>query len=134
MSVIATLQELFSPLDALALVVFLAAIFGYSQVIGSTWAARHDSLVGVVQRQRVLWLRNMGRRENRNLDVILLSTLSQGNAFFASTTAIAIGGVAALLGSGERAQQIMERLPLVVPSPPVADLWRHRSWWWMRRR
>ena len=121
MGVIAALQELFSPLDALAFGVFLLAIFGYSRVIGSPWAVRHDSLVGVVQRQRVLWLRNMGRRDNRNLDVILLSTLSQGNAFFASTTAIAIGGVAALLGSGERAQQIMERLPLVVPSPPA--LW-----------
>ena len=121
MSTIETLQSLFTPLDALAFGFFLAAIVGYTWLIGSAWAAKHDSLVGVVQRQRVMWLRNMGRRENRNLDVILLSSLSQGNAFFASTTAIAIGGVAALLGSGERVQQVIEKLPLVVPSP--AALW-----------
>ena len=121
MGVIATLQSLLTPLDALAFGFFVIAIIGYSLLIGSAWATRYGSLVSVVQRQRVMWLRNMGRRENRNLDVLLLSSLSQGNAFFASTTAIAIGGVAALLGSGERAQQLLERLPLVVASP--AALW-----------
>ena len=121
MGVVATLQSLFTLLDACAFGFFLLSMVGYTFLIGSPWAATHDSLVGVVQRQRVLWLRNMGRRDNRNLDVLLLSSLSQGNAFFASTTAIAIGGVAALLGSGEHAQQILERLPLVAPSP--AALW-----------
>jgi uncharacterized membrane protein len=42
---------------------------------------------------------------------VLLNGLSQGNAFFASTCAIAIGGLTALLGSGDKVQTFLERLP-----------------------
>jgi uncharacterized membrane protein len=61
------------------------------------------------------------RGEHRTLDVILLNNLAQGNAFFASTTAIAIGGLTALVGSGEKAQAMLERLPYTAKSSPM--LW-----------
>ena len=121
MSVMETLQAFMSPLDAMALLVFLVSMLGYRLVTASGSALSRPSLVGAVQRQRVQWMLNMSRRDNRTIDVILLSSLGQGNAFFASTTAIAIGGTAALLGSGERAQQILEKLPLVARSGAV--LW-----------
>jgi uncharacterized membrane protein len=63
----------------------------------------------------------MAERENRMLDAFVLTTLSLGNAFFASTTAIAIGGLAALMGASDRAQAMVERLPYVRPSS--AMLW-----------
>ena len=60
-------------------------------------------------------------RDNRSSDAILLGTLSQGNAFFASTCAIAIGGLAAIVGSGEKADAFLQRLPFVARASPL--LW-----------
>src|SRR5262245_21463745 len=53
------------------------------------------------------------------LDAILLGSLGQGNAFFASTSAIAVGGLAATMGSGEKVQALLERLPYVASAAPV---------------
>ncbi|OJU24563.1 MAG: hypothetical protein BGN89_06445, partial [Alphaproteobacteria bacterium 64-6] len=49
----------------------------------------------------------------------LLASLSQGNAFFASTSAIGIGGLAAMIGSGDQVQKLFERLPYAAQSSPV---------------
>jgi uncharacterized membrane protein len=64
------------------------------------------------------WMLNMAKRDNRMLDAILLGSLSQGNAFFASTSAIAVGGLAATMGSGEKLQAILGRLPFVATATP----------------
>ena len=62
----------------------------------------------------------MAGRENRMLDAFLLGSLGQGNAFFASTAAIAVGGLTATLGSGaERLQYLLDALPLTMQSTPV---------------
>jgi uncharacterized membrane protein len=63
---------------------------------------------------------NMAGREGRMLDAILLGSLSQGNAFFASTSAIAVGGLTATLGSGaERLQYLLDALPFAMQSTPI---------------
>lgn len=102
-------------LDFAALCYFVGAIAFYWIVLHRTGLGKR-SLVGAVQAQRTLWMQNMARRENRMLDAVLLSSLSQGNAFFASTSAIAVGGLAASVGSGEKVQAMLERLPYVAPS------------------
>lgn len=102
-------------LDFAAICFFLAALGLYRIVLHRTRLGE-SSLVGAVQAQRVVWMQNMARRENRMIDAVLLSSLSQGNAFFASTSAIAIGGLAATVGSGEKVQTMLERLPYVAPS------------------
>ena len=62
----------------------------------------------------------MAGRDNRMLDAILLGSLGQGNAFFASTSAIAVGGLTATLGSGaERLQYLLDALPLTMQATPV---------------
>ena len=113
--------SLLSPLDLVALIFYFVSMIAYRFVTERTVSMRQRSLVGAVQRQRDMWMQNMSRRDNRNMDILLLGTVGQGNAFFASTTAIAIGGIAALMGSGERAQFILETLPLVAKSN--ATLW-----------
>lgn len=105
-------QLLGTYLDVVALTWFVLLIGGYG------WLARRPSLtarsiVGAVQSHRVAWMQNMAVRDNRVLDGMLLGHLSHGNAFFASTSAIAVGGLAAMLGSGEKVQMMLERLPLV---------------------
>lgn len=103
--------------EAIAFGWFVLSIVGY-RVIAEWGPLERRSIVGAVQLQRVEWMRVMARRENRVLDGVLLQGLSQGNAFFASTSAIAIGGLAAIMGSGEKVQGFLERLPYVAKSTP----------------
>ena len=114
------LAVILTPLDIAAIVVFVAATGGYGALARIPRIER-SSITGAVQVQRLNWLLNMARRENRMLDAVVLSGLSQGNAFFASTSAIVVGGLAAVLGSGEKVQGLMERLPYAARSSPV--LW-----------
>jgi uncharacterized membrane protein len=106
--------------DAVAFGWFVLSIVGY-RVVAERSSIENRSIVGAVQRQRVAWMRNMARRNERVLDAIVLQGLSQGNAFFASTSAIVIGGLAAIMGSGEKVQGLLERLPYVAKSS--AELW-----------
>lgn len=107
-------------LDIIAVAWFVLLI-GCYHLVASRSAMEQRSIVGAVQAHRVRWMRNMAERENRMLDALVLTTLSQGNAFFASTSAIAIGGLAALMGSGDKAQALVERLPYVRSSG--SSLW-----------
>ena len=108
-------------LDAYALDLAAGLWFALSVVIFHQLVNRKGfrdrSIAGAIQAQRVQWMRNMADRENRLVDTQVLQALSQGNAFFASTSAIAIGGLAALMGSGDTAQVLLERIPYVAKSP-----------------
>ena len=117
---IAELMKFLTPLDLAALAIFLAAITFYRLISGPV-GSRRQSLAQAIQAQRIKWMLNMPKRENPAFDAILLGSLSQGNAFFASTTAIAIGGLIALTGSSDKAQIIVERLPFVAHAHP--SLW-----------
>jgi uncharacterized membrane protein len=113
--------SLLTPLDAAALAYFILVIILY-RFASKAFGQSNGNLAGAIQGQRVAWMQNMARRgDNRVLDVILVNGLSQGNAFFASTTAIVIGGLAAVMGSGDRAQAAMERLPFAAQANPI--LW-----------
>lgn len=106
-----------STLDAVAFGWFLFLIFGFRFIAGLP-AMRRASITGAVQQHRVSWMRNMAERENRMLDGIVLQALGQGNAFFASTSAIAIGGLSALFGTGEKTQALLQQIPYVAKSSP----------------
>ena len=112
-----TIDAYATPLDLAALAYFLLAIGIYRLITGGA-ALEARSLIGAIQAQRVRWMLNMAKRDNRMLDAILLGSLGQGNAFFASTSAIAVGGLAATMGSGEKLQAILGRLPYVAPPHP----------------
>lgn len=102
--------DLFPPLDLAALAWFLAITISYE--LASTRTRLYDrSIAAYVQAHRVDWMVNMSARDNRIVDGQLLGWLVNANAFFASTCVITIGGLAALLGYGERARLILEGLP-----------------------
>jgi len=107
-------------LDVIAFAWFAVLLGGYRLALDWVPFERH-SIVEAVQRHRLTWMRNMALRDNRTIDAILLGNLSQGNAFFASTSAIAIGGTVAVVGAGDQIQALIGRLPFVVKSPP--ELW-----------
>ena len=102
-------------LDLAALLVFLVTTAGYGYISGLAPLERR-SISGAVQRHRERWMDNMAVRDTRIVDGQLLAGLAQGNAFFASTSAIIIGGLAAMLGSGDKVQSLLERLPWVAQS------------------
>jgi uncharacterized membrane protein len=104
-------------LDAIAICWFVLAIGGY-RILAARVPLERRSIVGAVQKHRIAWMRNMAVRDNRTLDAILLQSLSQGNAFFASTSVIAVGGLAALIGTGDRLRVLFEKLPYVAQAPP----------------
>ncbi|CAN0411116.1 unnamed protein product, partial [Phaeothamnion confervicola] len=99
-------------LDVIAVAWFVLVFVGYQNMSRIGWLEA-NSIAGAVQRHRVAWMRNMARRENRMTDSMLMQQLGQGNAFFASTSAIAIGALTSLLGAGEKMQQVVEKLPFV---------------------
>ena len=101
-----SLDAIAPPLDLAALAYF-ALVLAVYRVMVTRRAQAGGGLLGAIQKQRVSWMLNMAKREQRMLDAILLGSLGQGNAFFASTSAIAVGGLAATLGSGERLQAML---------------------------
>jgi uncharacterized membrane protein len=104
-----------STLDLVAVALYLLIVSGYGYVTGIE-RLRRRSIVGAIQHQRERWMHNMAVRDVRIVDAQLLGGLSQGNAFFASTSAIIIGGLTTMLGSGDKVQQLLERLPFVAAS------------------
>ena len=102
-----------SVLDTIAALWFALIFIGYQNLSRIGWLERR-SIAGAVQRHRVDWMRQMAKRDNRMSDSHLMQQLGQGNAFFASTSAIAIGALTSLLGAGDKMQALIEKLPFVV--------------------
>lgn len=111
-------DSLMSQLDQVSLAWFFLLVIGYRYITGTRRMVER-SFVGAMQKERLKWMEVMAARENRILDGMILTSLGQGNAFFASTSAILIGGLTALVGSGEKVQQILERIPYVAKSSAV---------------
>lgn len=60
------------------------------------------------------------RRDIRIMDSQLLTSLSSGNAFFASTSVLVLGGLTAMLGSADDVKTRLEQLPFVTDAPLVS--------------
>lgn len=101
-------------LDWLALSLFVGLWAGY------TWYSHHSSekrgttLLAITNRYRYYWMVQATAREPRVLDGIIAQSMSASPAFFASTTIIIIGGLAAVLGTSERAAELVHELPFAV--------------------
>jgi uncharacterized membrane protein len=107
-------MPLFSPVDLIALVWFLAARLGYSFVVELTPRGK-DSLNGLMHRYRGLWMQRMLTRDMRMMDGQVIASLQNGTAFFASTSLIALGGALTLFRSSEDMLTVVAALPFGVP-------------------
>ncbi len=108
-----------TPLDFAAFIWFLICTVGYNLVTSAPRLWRW-SLVGAIQHHRMRWMVHMAHRQDRVIDVLLISSLAGGNSFFASTSIVILGALSALLGAGERVQTILDRMPFAAHSLPVA--------------
>ena len=101
--------------DVAALACFLVAWIGYAYVADySRWG--RENLITTVHALRRRWMEEAFRRENRIGDTNLLGNLMRSVTFFTSTTIFILGGLLAVLGAAERAQDILGELPLVRPT------------------
>ncbi len=102
--------------DTAAVIIAIALWQGFSYVIErSHWAK--ISLTAAVNAERVAWMKRVTERENRVTDSSLIGNLMHSVSFFASTTVIITGAVAAMLGGVERSYDTISAVPFL---PPVS--------------
>lgn len=112
----------FTTADMMAAAVFLASWLIYHVLIESH-SIGGTSLNARMNVYRFRWMEEMLMRENRMVDVQVMSALHQGSAFFASTSLIAVGGSLSLVRGGADLSALLATLPFgVSPSPAVWEM------------
>ena len=103
-------------LDWVALSFFLAMWVGYAWFANRRAVHRH-SILAASNRVRQRWLHASLTRDPRVLDGIITQTLSHTPSFFSSTTIIIIGGLLALLGTTDKAAELVQEIPFSQATP-----------------
>lgn len=102
-------------IDVAAFTAFLALWVGYT-VLAEHRTLRGRSLSAVMMRHRRVWMRAMCERENRITDASLVAALMRSVSFLASASILVLGGLVALMGSGERAFAVYQGMPFAAHS------------------
>lgn len=100
-------------LDALALIIYLTAWFGYAAYAGWKYP-RSSNLVSITTHMRVGWMRNMLYRDNRMVDASLIGNLLRSITFFASTSIFVLIGLVSMLGYRDKAVAIISTVPFAM--------------------
>jgi len=112
------LMPLFSTLDLVALACFVGAWISYA--IALEWSGYGKrGLNAQMNRYRYIWMERMLAREARLIDTQIVAALQNGNAFFASTSLIAIGGTLTLLHSTDEVLAVIGALPFGIRNTAV---------------
>jgi uncharacterized membrane protein len=96
--------------DWLALLAFFAAWIGYA-MFAKRRAEVQPSVLASTNRWRNQWMLQATQRENRIVDAAVIQTLSVSPSFFASTTILIIGGLLAILGTTDKASELVKEIP-----------------------
>src|SRR5512133_3032942 len=96
----AMLRE-FTPLDVVAVAVFLAVWIAYQTLFDGIWR-RPNSINALMFSLRRAWMMQLLSRENRIVDSTLVGHTIHSASFFASTTMLVLAGLIGVLGSADR--------------------------------
>ena len=96
-------------IDWAAVLVFFGSWAGYAHFARQR-ADSHRSVLGATNAVRREWMLQTTFREVRVIDGVVLQNLSTSPSFFASTTILIIGGLLAVLGSGN-VNELVRDLP-----------------------
>ena len=102
--------------DWLALGFFLSVWIGYA-LFAKHWGQGQRSILALTNQYRRLWMLQATVRDPRMLDGIITQTLSATPAFFCSTTILILGGLFALLGTTDKAAELVREIPFAQPTP-----------------
>jgi len=101
---------------------WLALFSFFTLWVGYAWFARirgkrDQSLIATTNKYRQKWMLQTTSRDPRMLDGLITQNLSQTPAFFSSTSIIIIGGLFALLGTTNKAAELVGKIPFAEPTP-----------------
>lgn len=96
--------------DWAALGVFFTGWVGYA-VFAKRRSTLQPSLLDITNQIRRQWMLQSTFREVRVVDGIVIQSLSTSPSFFASTTILIIGGLLAVLGTTEKASELVREIP-----------------------
>lgn len=96
--------------DWAALALFFFGWIGYAQVAGRR-AKVTQTLLASTNHYRRLWMAQVTYRDQRIVDAAVVQNLSTSPSFWASTTILVLGGLLAVLGTSERATELVKDLP-----------------------
>jgi len=99
----------FTLVDGVAVIVFFVVWVGHYYVVNIS-PLRVQTISYTMAAQRERWMQNVVNRTESPVDAILQNGLQQGVLFFASTTVLLIGGLAAGLGAADRGVGILKEL------------------------
>ena len=102
--------------DWFALGFFLLVWVGYTLFAKHSSDGKH-SILAMTNRYRHLWMMQTTARDPRMLDGLITQNLSHTPSFFSSTTIIIIGGLFALLGTTDKAAELVREIPFAEPTP-----------------
>jgi uncharacterized membrane protein len=102
--------------DWVALAFFMLVWVGYTVFAKHSSEHRH-SILAMTNRYRHLWMLQTTARDPRMLDGIITQTLSNTPAFFCSTTILILGGLFALLGTTDKAAELVREIPFAEQTP-----------------
>lgn len=102
--------------DWLALGFFLSVWIGYA-LFAKHWGQGQRSILALTNQYRRLWMLQATVRDPRMLDGIITQTLSATPAFFCSTTILILGGLFALLGTTDKAAELVREIPFAEQTP-----------------
>ena len=104
-------MKIFPLLDLIALAAFVVAWSAYA--IAMEWLPHgKDALNARMHHFREVWMRRALEREMRMVDTMIMGSLQNGTAFFASTSLLAVGGALTLLRSTDDMLAMISDLPL----------------------
>src|SRR5437870_3843664 len=113
-------MEPFTTLDLVALAWFIGIWVAYAVAIEWSPYGR-TGLNALMDRYREVWMRRMLARDNRMVDMQVMAALTNGTAFFASTSLIAVGGALTLLRSTDEVLTVLATLPFGIET--ARTLW-----------
>jgi uncharacterized membrane protein len=96
--------------DWAAVAVYFAGWAGY-HVFAKRRSTRRPSVLASTNRIRRQWMLQATYREVRVFDGVVIQNLSTSPSFFASTTILIIGGLLAVLGTTEKATELVREIP-----------------------
>ena len=109
-------------LDWVALALFFPAWAGYA-IFAKRRVGKQPSLLATTNRVRRQWMLQTTYREVRVVDGVVIQNLSTSPSFFASTTILIIGGLLAVLGTADKASELVREMPFAArTSALVFDL------------
>lgn len=96
--------------DWVAVFIFFGGWYGYARFARNHSQTR-PSILASTNRIRRQWMLQTTYREVRVVDGVVIQNLSTSPSFFASTTILIIGGLLAVLGTTDKANELVKDIP-----------------------